>query len=275
MSGVYTFPFLGLGCLGLGLVMPSVWRDPINLGRCAVCGRRWYGCDEDSSSFGAAFFVIHGGFPVSAISGGLRYVTPRVGFPRPVRRGLFFLGGVSGGRRRGCARSSFDIRASFPDFAGGGGISEVPSLFFFFGDTGEDLGRYSYRHLEKSGRFSSSTASGGFFSLPGLSSSSEPGLLVIETPDPLFTGEMMAFGHLDWPVRSVIKRHVGLPDVMLMVPLKLSAVLRRYGGRLHGRQLRSSATRQTGSILQGRGCILYFFQSCLCKFGNVSYQKFK
>jgi len=156
------------------------------------------------------------------------------------------------------------------------------SLLSIFGSCACDVAtagaasvRFVYSYLEKSGWCSCTTASGGFFSLPGLSSSSEPGLLVIETPDPLFTGEMMAFGHLDWPVRSVIKRHVGLPDVLLMVPLKLSAVLRRYGGRLHGRQLRSSATRQTGSILQGRGCILYFFQSCLCKFGNVSYQKFK
>ena len=250
--------------------MPSVWRDPINLGRCAVCWRRWYGCDEDSSSFGAAFFVIHGGFPVSAISGGLRYVTPRVGFPRPVRRGLFFLGGVSGGRRRGCAKSSFDIRASFPDFAGGGGISEVPSLFFFSGDTGEDPGRYSYRHLEKSGRFSSSTASGGFFSLLGVSSTGEPGQLVIEAPDPLLAGEVMASGHLDWPVRSAFKKHVAAHGAS-----KSSSVLRRQGGRLHGRQLRSSVTGQTGSTLQGRGCILFYFQGCLCKFGIVNYQKFK
>jgi len=171
-------------------------------------------------------------------------------------------------------------------YASPGGFGLMPlvflSLLSIFGScacgvatAGAASVRFVYSYLEKSGWNSCTTSSGGFFSLLGLLSSSEPGLLVIETPDPLFTGEMMAFGHLDWPVRSVIKRHVGLPDVLLMVPLKLSAVLRRYGGRLHGRQLRSSATRQTGSILQGRGCILYFFQSCLCKFGNVSYQKFK
>ena len=44
---------------------------------------------------------------------------------------------------------------------------------------------------------------------------------MIEAPDPLFAGEVMASGHLDWPIRSVLKKHVGLPDVLLMVPLKL------------------------------------------------------
>jgi len=109
-----------------------------------------------------------------------------------------------------------------------GGLSSFPSrrfdvlsLFFFSGDTGEDIGGYSSRLNEKSGRFSSTTASGGFFSLLGISSSGEPGPLVIEAPDPLFAGKVMASGHLDWPIRSVLKKHVGLPDVLLMVPLKL------------------------------------------------------
>jgi len=77
----------------------------------------------------------------------------------------------------------------------------------------------------------------------GISSSGELGLLVIEGPDPLFAGEVMGSGNLDWFVRSVLKRHVSLPDVLLMVPLKLSIVLRRHGGRVHGRQLRLSMTR--------------------------------
>ena len=58
---------------------------------------------------------------------------------------------------------------------------------------------------------------------------------MIEAPDLLFAGEVMASGHLDWPIRSVLKKHVGLPD----------------GAAEIGR---------TGSILQGHGCILFFFQ---------------
>jgi len=77
----------------------------------------------------------------------------------------------------------------------------------------------------------------------GISSSGELGLLVIEVPDSLFAAEVMGSGHLDWFVRSVLKRHVSLLDVLLMVPLKLSIVLHRHGGRVHGRQLRLSVTR--------------------------------
>ena len=139
-----------------------------------------------------------------------------------------------------------------------GGLSSFPSrrfdvlsLFFFSGNTGEDIGRYSSRLNEKSGRFSSTTASGGFFSLLGISSSGEPGPLVIEASDPLFAGKVMASGHLDWPIRSVLKKHVGLPDVLLMVPLKL-------GG--------------PGVSCKGVDVFCFFFQGNLCKFGNVNCQ---
>ena len=108
---------------------------------------------------------------------------------------------------------------------------------------GGKFGRSAYQLTEKLGWDLCTTASGGFFSLLGISSSGEPELLVIEAPDLLFAGEVMASGHPDWPVRSMLKRHVGLPDVLFMVPLKFSTVLRRQGGRLHGQQLRSSAMR--------------------------------
>jgi len=68
----------------------------------------------------------------------------------------------------------------------------------------------------------------------------------------------MASGHLDWPVRSVLKKHVSLPNVLFMVLLKFSTILRQQDGRLHGRQFPSSATRQTGSILKIVRAWMYF-----------------
>jgi hypothetical protein len=126
----------------------------------------------------------------------------------------------------------------------------------------------------KSGWFSSSTASGGLFPLLGDSSSGASGLLVIEASDPLLSGDVLAVGHLAWLVRSAIIWHVGVPNVLLMVPLKSSDVLRREGGRLHGQQLRPSATGTTGRNLQGLSCILFYFQGSLCKLWDVNYQKF-
>jgi hypothetical protein len=96
---------------------------------------------------------------------------------------------------------------------------------------------------------------------------------VIEASDPLLSGDVLAVGHLDWLVRSAIIWHVGVPNVLLMVSLKISDVLRREGGRLHGRQLRPSATGMIGTNLQGLGCNLFYFQGCLCKLRDVNYEK--
>jgi hypothetical protein len=90
-----------------------------------------------------------------------------------------------------------------------------------------------YQLAEKSGWFSSSTASGGLFPLLGDSSSGAPGLLVIEAPDPLLSDDVLAVGHLARP----------------------------------------SATGTTGRNLQGLGCNLFYFQGCLCKLWDVNYQK--
>ena len=75
-----------------------------------------------------------------------------LGLPVPANRhGIFFRGGVSGGRRHGCAEASFGIYDVFPDFVGGVGFGKMyefagsgdllslerfeldfcPSLFFF------------------------------------------------------------------------------------------------------------------------------------------------
>ncbi|CAN6314273.1 unnamed protein product [Urochloa humidicola] len=129
------------------------------------------------------------------------------------------------------------------------------------------LVRLVYQLAEKSGWFSSTTASGGFLPLLDDSSLGTPGLLVIEAPDPLLSGDVFR------PVHSSITWHVGLPNVLLMVPLKIFIVLRREGGRLHGRQLRPSVTRTTGRNLQRLCCNLFYFQSCLCKLWDVNYQK--
>ena len=97
---------------------------------------------------------------------------------------------------------------------------------------------------------------------------------MIEVPDPLLSGDVIAFSHLVRPVRSAFKRHVGVSDMLLTVPLKFSDVLRREGGQLHRRQLRPSATRTTRRNLQGLDYIFFYFQSCLCKLWDVNYQKF-
>ena len=95
-------------------------------------------------------------------------------------------------------------------------------------------------------------ASCRFLLLLGDSSFREPGLLAIEVPDLLLSDD-------DWLVRSMFTKHVGVTDVLLMVPLKIYDVFRREDGRLHGRQVRPSATGMTGRNLQGFGCNLFYF----------------
>ena len=94
-------------------------------------------------------------------------------------------------------------------------------------------------------------ASRRFLLLLGDSSFREPGLLAIEVPDLLLSDD-------DLLVRSMFTKHVGVTDV-LMVPLKIYDVLRWEDGRLHGRQVRPSATGMTGRNLQGFGCNLFYF----------------
>jgi hypothetical protein len=51
--------------------------------------------------------------------------------------------------------------------------------------------------------------------------SGELGLSVVVTPDALFSGDVMAIGHLLRLVRSTSKMCVGDVDVLLLVPLKI------------------------------------------------------
>jgi len=127
------------------------------------------------------------------------------------------------------------------------------SFFFLFGGHGD------VRSIGPPLNFACRLA-GGLLPLLGGSSSGVPGLLVIEAPASLYTGDVIRL------VRSAITKHVGVPDVLLMVPMKISDVLRRKGDRLHGRQLRPSSTETTGRNLQGFGCNLFYFQNYLCKF---------
>lgn len=96
------------------------------------------------------------------------------------------------------------------------------SFFFLFGGHGDvrSIGApfFAYRLAGKSGWFSSPTTSGGLLPRLGDSSSNVPGLLVIEAPDSLYTGDVIRL------VRSAITRHVGVPDVLLMVQIKISDV---------------------------------------------------
>lgn len=108
------------------------------------------------------------------------------------------------------------------------------------GDVDAGLVRLVYQH-EKSGWFSSPNASDGFLSTAqGGSSSDVLGLLVIEMSDFLLFGDGIT-------PRSTSIRHVGAPDELIMVPLKIFDVLHREGGRLHRWQLRPSAMGTIGN----------------------------
>jgi len=144
------------------------------------------------------------------------------------------------------------------------------SFFFLFGGHGDvrSIGAplsFAYRLAGKSGWFSSPTTSGGLLPLLGDSSSDVPGLLVTETPDSLYTGDVIRL------VRSAISRHVGVPDVLLMVPMKISDVFRRRGGRLHGWQLRllvvTGTIGRSGETCKDLDVICFTFRIIFVSFG--------
>jgi len=84
---------------------------------------------------------------------------------------------------------------------------------------------------------------------------------VIEAPDPLYTGDVIRL------VRSAITRHVGVLDMLLIVPMKISDVLRRKGGWLHGRQLRPLATGRPGETCKNLDVICFTFKIIFASFG--------
>ena len=78
------------------------------------------------------------------------------------------------------------------------------------------------------GWFPVPNSSGGLLPFPGVSSSGVPGLLVVGAPDPLFSVDVMATSHLARPGRLATTKHVGISDVLLLVPLETFDVLGRW-----------------------------------------------
>ena len=150
--------------------------------------------------FGVGFSNISGSFP-DTLSGGIvrfcPFLASVLGRFLCLQRALRVCGGGPGGELRW---SSGGVRcaAHGAAVAVDGTASFCP--FQVYVVAGGRFGRFAYQLAEKLGWDLCTTASGGFFSLLRISSSGEPGLLVIEVPDPLFAGEVMASGHPDCPV---------------------------------------------------------------------------
>jgi hypothetical protein len=138
--------------------------------------------------------------------------------------------------------------------------------------SGGALGRFVY--LERSGWFLVSTYSGGLHPLLGVLYTGVLRLVLFVALDPFYTGKEMVVGHLAWPVRSMTTRHVGFPDMLLLVPLQNFEAASSGRWPASGHLLQSPATRMTGSSLQGLDCNSLVFQGCLCKLYDVNYQKF-
>ena len=118
------------------------------------------------------------------------------------------------------------------------------------------------------GWFSSPTVSSGFLPIArGGLSSGAPKLLVIKAQDPLLFDEVMAIGHLVRSVRSAFTRHVGVPDVLLTMPLKFSNVLHREGGRLHGRSFDRWRRGRPGGICKNLVLIYFTFRVVFVSYG--------
>jgi hypothetical protein len=100
------------------------------------------------------------------------------------------------------------------------------------------------------------------------------GFMLFVASDLFDTGEVMVVGHLLRPVRSTFTRHVGFPDMLLLVPLQNFDDASSGWWSASGHLLRLPATSSTGSSLQGLVCNFLFFQGCLCKVCDVNYQIF-
>ena len=123
------------------------------------------------------------------------------------------------------------------------------SLFVFVGAGdgvyGEGRWRYVYQ-LGRPGWCLDPTLSGGLHPLLGVLFSGVVGWMRLVASVPFFTGEVMADGHLAWPAHSSSIRHVGFPDMLLLVPF-LNSAASSSGGWSSPRHLpRPPATRATG-----------------------------
>jgi hypothetical protein len=116
------------------------------------------------------------------------------------------------------------------------------------GFSGGFLGRYVYQ-LVKSGWSFAPTFSGGFLPLRGGLLAGVLGMLVVEAPDSLLSGDAMAPGHLVRPVRSAGKKHVGVAGMLLLVPFKTFEESSSGGWSASTRLFRPPAMRMTGRSL--------------------------
>ena len=193
-------------------------------------------------------------------------------------------GRFGGGVDESAASSSGEAPWRIMEELGGSGLRVPVSVGLFFcslfvfvgagdGVYGEGRWRYVYQ-LGRPGWCLDPTLSGGLHPLPGVLFSGVVGWMWSVASVPFFTGEVMADGHLAWPARSSSIRHVGFPDMLLLVPF-LNSAASSSGGWSAPRHLpRPPATRATWCSLQGLVCNFLFFEWCLCKLNDVNCQTF-
>lgn len=141
------------------------------------------------------------------------------GFNKAADQSSAYLCGVSGGQRHQCQDDGSSSGACFFDISGG-----------FSARARGGCIRFVYQLVWIWGWILSTTGFGGLLSLRGESSPSERGLLIAEVSDPLLSGDVMASGHLFRPECSTTTKHIGVSDVLLLVPMKTSDIL-SSGGR--------------------------------------------
>jgi hypothetical protein len=110
-------------------------------------------------------------------------------------------------------------------------------------------------------------------------------LVVVGVPDSLYSGDVVACGHLIRLGRSSVTRRIDVFDMLLEVPTKTcgpssgrksasSSTLDVFL-RCVVRLFRPVATGTTGRmILLGLCCNFYFLQGCPCKIWNVNFMKY-
>lgn len=99
------------------------------------------------------------------------------------------------------------------------GLFFCPSLVFVGVGPAKFLGMLVCQ-FGRPGWFLGPTFSGGLHPLLGVLYTDVLGLILFVVSDSFYTGEEMAVGHLARPVRSTSTRHVGFPDMLLLVPLQ-------------------------------------------------------
>ncbi|CAO2162138.1 unnamed protein product [Urochloa humidicola] len=185
------------------------------------------------------------------------YLCSSSGFNKAADRRFVYLCNVSSGRRRRC--------------------DEDLCFFIISGDftasAGDGCTRFVYQLVEKPGWVLFPTFFGGSSTPQGVSSSGVLGFMTsLEASESSQAGEVMAFSHLPFkPGRSAGTKQIGL-DLLLKTASKIYASSPGWRSASSD-ELRSSAARRTGRILQGLDCNFLFFRRCLCKSLDVITKK--